>query len=50
MSCNIDIPRSLKSRDSLLRKKFRNRAMTSCRLHYRNQPSVLSSTPKWRRR
>jgi len=30
-SCNIDIPRSLKSRDSLLRRKFKNWALTSCR-------------------
>jgi len=30
-SCNIDILQSLKSRDSLLRRKFRNRTPTSCR-------------------
>ena len=31
-SCNIDILRCLKSHDSWLRRKFKNRAPTSCRL------------------
>jgi len=32
MSCNIDILQSLKSHDSFLRRKFKNRALTNCRL------------------
>jgi len=31
-SCNTDIPQSLNSRDSFLRRKFENWALTSCRL------------------
>jgi len=38
--CNIDIPQSLKSRDSIPRRKFKHRAPTSCRLG----PMLLSST------
>ena len=44
ISCNIDILRSLKSCDSFLRRKLKNRAPTSCRIRpiqYHNQPSVL---------
>jgi len=36
-NCNIDIPRNLNSRDSFLRRKFKNRVPISCR-----QGSILS--------
>jgi len=49
---DINISRNWKSRDHQLGEKFRNLAPESSILvpYYRNQPSVLSSTPKWRMR